>query len=111
MFAAKDKDCTRTTITQHHIETARPKTAFTIDRGLWEFNVMLFGLCNSPATFKRLMEKVLQLVPVSACVVYLEDILVHVSTYTAALTNLHTVFELIAKANLHLNPVKCSLFH
>ncbi|KAJ8384481.1 hypothetical protein AAFF_G00205020 [Aldrovandia affinis] len=116
----KDKDCN--TITQHHIETnvaapirqrarrlplakwdeaeakipgstwfsaldlrsgywqvplslsARPKTAFTIGRGVWEFNVMLFGLCNSPATFKRLMEK------------------------------------LIAKANLRLNLVKCSLF-
>ncbi|KAJ8405787.1 hypothetical protein AAFF_G00312240 [Aldrovandia affinis] len=31
--------------------------------------------------------------------------------YTVALTNLCTVFQLIAKANLHLNPAKCSLFH
>ncbi|KAJ8396832.1 hypothetical protein AAFF_G00014310 [Aldrovandia affinis] len=42
--------------------------------------------------------------------VYLDDILVHASTYADALTNLRTVFELIAKANLHLNLVKCSLF-
>ncbi|KAJ8400912.1 hypothetical protein AAFF_G00392660 [Aldrovandia affinis] len=61
--------------------SARSKTAFTISRGLCEFDVMPF-----------------------------DDILVHVSTYTAALTNLRTVFELIAKANLRLNPVKCSLF-
>ncbi|KAJ8400154.1 hypothetical protein AAFF_G00398480 [Aldrovandia affinis] len=37
-------------------------------------------------------------------------ILVHASTYTAALNNLCTVFEQIAKANLRLNPAKCSLF-
>ncbi|KAJ8389461.1 hypothetical protein AAFF_G00119990 [Aldrovandia affinis] len=90
--------------------SARPKTAFTIGRGLWEFNVMPFGLCNSQAAFEQLMEKALQPVPASACVVYPDNILVHVSTYTAVLTNLCTVFELIAKANLCLNPVKCSLF-
>ncbi|KAJ8401505.1 hypothetical protein AAFF_G00384240 [Aldrovandia affinis] len=90
---------------------ARPKTAFTIGTGLWEFNVMLFGLCNSPATFERLKEKVLQAVSASACVVYLDDILVHSSTYTAALNNLHTVIKQIAKANLRLNPANCSLFH
>ncbi|KAJ8378744.1 hypothetical protein AAFF_G00236640 [Aldrovandia affinis] len=52
----------------------------------------------------------LQPVPASACMVYLDDIVVHTSTYTAVLTNLCTVFELIARANLCLNPVKCSLF-
>ncbi|KAJ8403508.1 hypothetical protein AAFF_G00352800 [Aldrovandia affinis] len=39
-----------------------------------------------------------------------DDILVHASIYTAALNNLRTVFKEIAKANLCLNPVKCSLF-
>ncbi|KAJ8390558.1 hypothetical protein AAFF_G00101640 [Aldrovandia affinis] len=38
------------------------------------------------------------------------DILVHAANYTVALTNLRTVFELIAKANLRRNPVKCHLF-
>ena len=37
-------------------EEDRPKTAFTMGSGLYQFTVMPFGLCNVPATFERLME-------------------------------------------------------
>lgn len=88
---------------------ARPKTAFTIGQGLWQFRVMPFGLCNAPATFERLMERVLAEIPRSRCVVYLDDLLVHASDFDRALGNLQEVFEAIRQAGLRLNPAKCRL--
>ena len=88
---------------------ARPKTAFTIGQGLWQFRVMPFGLCNAPATFERLMERVLADVPRSRCVVYLDDLLVHANNFDKALSNLLEVFTAIRQAGLRLNPTKCCL--
>ena len=40
---------------------ARCKTDFATHSGLFQFRVMPFGLCNAPATFERLMDRVLRL--------------------------------------------------
>ena len=40
-------------------EQDREKTVFCTSEGLFEFNVMPFGLCNASATFQRLMDLIL----------------------------------------------------
>ena len=56
--------------------SSQEKTAFATYSGLYELRVMPFGLCNSPATFQRLMESVLSGLTQKIYMVYIDDILV-----------------------------------
>ena len=53
---------------------AKRKAAFVMKEGLFQFRVMPFGLCNAPATFERLMDRVLCGMHWSRCLVYLDDV-------------------------------------
>jgi hypothetical protein len=58
----------------------KEKTAFSTDKGHYEFNRMCFGLKGAPATFQRLMNRVLQGINGYRTFVYLDDIIVVSST-------------------------------
>lgn len=89
-------------------ESARAKTAFCLPgHGLYEFLKMPFGLCNAPATFQRLMDR---LVPSDAARVYLDDIIVPGRTFKEASDKLRQVFLRIREAEFLLHPKKCTLF-
>ena len=91
-------------------QDARAKTAFATHSGLFQFRVMLFGLCNAPATFERLMDRVLQGLRWSRCLVYLDDIISFGGTFGAALSNLTLIFERLRSYGLQLKSSKCHLF-
>ena len=88
----------------------KQKTAFTTRRGLFEYNVMPFGLCNAPATFERLMETVLSGLHWQKCLIYLDDIIIYGKTFNEMISNLDTVLQRFEKAGLKLKPQKCQLF-
>ena len=89
-------------------EDAKLKSAFTTYNGLYEFVRMPFGLCNTPATFQRLMQKVLAGLEWKSCFVYLDDILI-ASSFEEHLQHLLEVFARLKSANLRLKPKKCGL--
>ena len=90
----------------------KEKTAFStgIGNGLWHFNVMPFGLCNAPATFERLMDRVMVGLLGDVCLVYLDDVIIMGRNFKEHLKNLEKVFYRIRGANLKLSPNKCDLF-
>ena len=71
---------------------------------------MPFGLCNAPATFERLKDRVLQRFRWSRCLVYLDDIISFGSTFGDALDNLTLIFERLRSYGLQLKSTKCHLF-
>ena len=91
-------------------EEDKPKTAFVIRKGLFQFKVMPFGFSNAPATFQRLMEKVLMSLQWKKCLVYLDDIIVFGRDLDEALANLECVMEMLKQADLKLKPSKCRWF-
>ena len=88
-------------------EKDKEKTDFACHKGLFEFNVMPFGLSNAPAVFQELMSVVLQ-----GCndfaTAYLDDIMVFSSTLEEHLKHLSIIFGKLRQHNLKLKLKKCS---
>ena len=90
-------------------EQDKAKNAFRMSSGqLFEFNQVPFGLCNAPATFSRLMDRVLVGLHWETCLFYLDDIIVFSSTWEEHLAQLRQVFERLRHTNLKLGANKCT---
>src|SRR5256885_2232550 len=85
----------------------KEKTAFICPDGLFEFNVLPFGLTNSPATFQRLLNVVLAEHLHDFCLVYIDDIVVISNTIEQHEEHLAKVFTALRKAGLLLKHSKC----
>lgn len=89
-------------------ECDKPKTAFTCGNlGFYEFNRLPFGLTNSPATFQRLMQKVLGDLHLQSCLIYLDDVIIFSQTVEEHFTRLREVLVRLKDAGLKLKPSKC----
>lgn len=88
-------------------ESHKAKTAFVTFNGLYEFNVMSFGLTNAPATFQRSLNSVLKGLTFKQCLVYLDDIIVYSSNFTEHLQRLNNIFERFRAHGLKIQPRKC----
>ena len=59
-----------------HRETDKEKTAFSVKRGKYEFNVTPFGLANAGTSYQRLMDITLSGLPPGRILAYMDDIVV-----------------------------------
>lgn len=94
----------------HQLEVCpedRPKTAFSVPGGHWQFKRMPFGLKNAPATFQRLLDGVLRGLKPKKCCVYLDDIIVYSKDMEQHVSRLREVFDRLREARLSLSIDKC----
>ncbi len=84
----------------------RPKTAFCSHAGLFEFNVMPFGLVCAPAKFQHLMDTVLAGAK-GHCMAYLDDVVIFSRSFDDHCCHLVDVLSRLAVANLRLKLSKC----
>ncbi|GFT45963.1 hypothetical protein TNCV_3535431 [Trichonephila clavipes] len=87
-------------------EEDKEKTAIITPFGLFEFNVMSFGLRNAPSTFQRFINEVL--FELEFVFPYLGDILVASETEEHK-THLKLVFDRLQKHGLRVNISKSTL--
>ena len=87
-------------------ERDRHKTAFATPRGHYEMNRMAFGLCNSQATYQRLMDNTLRGIENSES--YVDDICVYSDNFQDHLTDLRQTLAALREANIQLRRDKCT---
>ena len=84
------------------------KTGFVTKYGVFDWCVLPFGLSTAPATFQRLMARILQPLLGKCVHVFIDDIIVYSRTLEEHVHHLEQVFEICKEANLRIKLAKCS---
>ena len=87
-------------------EKAREKTAFVTPFGLYQFRVMPFGLQGAPATFQRMMDRLL--CGLEGCAAAsLDNLVLYSGSWEEHLLHITKVFERLRATGLTAKPKKC----
>ena len=84
----------------------RKKTAFPTCHGLFEFQVMPFGLCNAPGMFQRHMKIFLADLQWQTCLVYLDDVIIFGQNFEEHHEQLKEVFQWVPPSRLQAETIK-----
>lgn len=89
---------------------SREMTAFSTDKGAYQWKVLPFGLNVAPNSFARMMSLAFASMPPEQAFIYMDDIIVIGCSEMHQIENLENVFKICRKYNLKLNPKKCEFF-
>ena len=85
-------------------ERARTISAFATGSGLYEYNVLPFGMKNAPATFQRMMQNVIRDLPNTYA--YIDDIVTGNDDWDEHLESVGKLFQKLSEATLNVNLAK-----
>ena len=77
-------------------DRAKEISAFATPDGLFQYKVMPFGMKNSPATFQRMIESILQ--GLHGCEAYIDDVIIYSTTWDDHMNIIKELFELLLQA-------------
>ena len=86
----------------------RPKTAFVVSHGHYEFLVLPMEAKNVPVSFQKIMSKNMKSCH-DFCLLFLNDIIAYSKTFDEYINHLRLAFDILAKAKLVLNASKFEL--
>ena len=89
-------------------ESSKKKTAFSTRDRQYCFKRMPFGIAAAPATFQKMMSRMLGSLNWKIAIVYLDDIIIFAKDKKEHYRNLKLVFDRIKECGLKLKLEKCN---
>ena len=90
-------------------DRAKEISAFCTPFGLYQYKVMPFGLKNAPATFQRMVNKIVS--GIDGCEAYVDDLIVYSQTWEQHMEQLQQLFKKLSEAQLTVNLLKSEFCH
>ena len=85
-------------------QRAREISAFVTQSGLYQYKVMPFGMKNAPATFQRMVNKLVR--DIDGCVGYIDDVVIFSDNWSDHIRQIEHFFQIMREAKLTINLMK-----
>ena len=83
---------------------AREISAFVTPSGLYQYKVMPFGMKNAPATFQRMVNKLVR--DIDGCEGYIDDVVIFSDNWSDHIRQIEHFFQIMREAKLTINLMK-----
>ena len=85
-------------------QRAREISAFVTLSGLYQYKVMPFGMKNAPATFQRMVNKLVR--DIDGCEGYIDDVVIFSDNWSDHIRQIERFFQIMREAKLTINLMK-----
>ena len=85
-------------------QRAREISAFVTPSGLYQYKVMPFGMKNAPATFQRMVNKLVR--DINGCEGYIDDVVIFSEHWSDHIRQIKRFFQIMLDAKLTINLMK-----
>ena len=85
-------------------QLAREISAFVTPTGLYQYKVMPFGMKNAPATFQRMVNKLVR--DIDGCEGYIDDVVIFSDNWSDHIRQIKCFFQIMREAKLTINLMK-----